>query len=318
MHDTGTAPIDDARFLAMVGFFLCAQVTYLAAFLVPTMSQVTIGLLHPGSMGAAVGAQLVAAGQRCVWVPDGRGHATRQRAEDAGLVAAAGLEELASCEVVLSVCPPAAALDVAKQVARTGFAGCYVEANAISPGRSEEIAASLTAEGATVVDGGIVGPPPRRPDTTRLYLSGPNDAVARVHALFAGTALTSVTVPGPVGAASALKLAFATYNKVSTVLAAQAHALARRHGVDTQLRELAAATLPGTPLAAPDRLPSAGQRAWRWAPEMREIATASRDANLPADLLDAAATFLDHWRQHKDDPNVTLDQLLDALSRPRT
>ncbi|HEV7650838.1 MAG TPA: DUF1932 domain-containing protein [Actinophytocola sp.] len=277
-----------------------------------------IGLLHPGAMGAAVGAQLVAAGQRCVWVPGGRGPATRARASAAGLVAVSGLEELASCEVVLSVCPPAAALEVAQQVARTGFAGCYVDANAISPRHSQEIAALLSAGGATVVDGGIVGPPPRRPDTTRLYLSGADEEVSRVHSLFAATLLTPVAVPGPVGAASALKLAFATYNKVSSVLAAQAHALARRHGVDTQLRELAAAVLPGTALAAPDKLPSAGQRAWRWAPEMREIAEASRDAGLPAELLDAAATFLDHWRRHKDDPDVTVDQLLDALSRPRT
>jgi 3-hydroxyisobutyrate dehydrogenase-like beta-hydroxyacid dehydrogenase len=271
----------------------------------------TIGLLHPGAMGAAIGAQLVAAGQRCVWVPDGRGPATRQRAEAAGLVAVDGLDELASCDVVLSVCPPAAALDVARQVAGTGFTGCYVDANAISPRRSEEIASLFTV----TVDGGIVGPPPRQAGTTRLYLSGPADAVSQVGALFAGTALTAVAVPGPVGAASALKLAFATYNKVSTLLAAHAHALARHHGVDTQLRELAAATLPGTPLAVPDRLPSAGSKAWRWAPEMREIADASRAADLPPALLDAAADFLERWRTHKDDPDLTLDRLLDSLKR---
>jgi 3-hydroxyisobutyrate dehydrogenase-like beta-hydroxyacid dehydrogenase len=277
------------------------------------MLPVTIGLLHPGAMGAAVGAQLVATGQRCVWLPDGRGPATRDRAAAAGLDPAASIEDLASCEVVLSVCPPAAALDVARQVARTGFAGCYVDANAISPRRSEEIAALLTAGGATVVDGGIVGPPPRRPDTTRLYLSGPDDAVSRVHALFAGTTVIPVAVPGPIGKASALKLAFASYNKMNSLLAAQAHALARRHGVGAELQELATAVLPGTPFAAPERLTSAGQRAWRWAPEMREIADASRDAGLPTDLPDAAAAFLEQWSEHKDDPDVTLDQLLAAL-----
>lgn len=276
------------------------------------MLPVTVGLLHPGAMGAAVGAALAANGQRCVWVPEGRGAATRARATAAGLVAVDGLADLLSCEVVLSVCPPAAALDVARQVARTGFTGCYVDANAISPRHSEEIAVLLT--GATVVDGGIVGPPPRRADTTRLYLSGPADAVATVRSLFAGTTLAPVALPGPVGAASALKLGFATYNKVSALLAAQAHGLARGHGVDTELRELAADVLPGTALAMPERLTSAGQRAWRWAPEMREIAEASRDAGLPAELLDAAATFLDRWREHKDDPDLTLDQLLDALS----
>lgn len=240
--------------------------------------------------------------------------ATHRRATAAGLVALAGFDELAACEVVLSICPPAAALEVARQVARTGFTGCYVDANAISPRHSQEIATVLAE--ASVVDGGIVGPPPHRAGTTRLYLSGGDEAVARVHALFADTVVTPVVVPGPVGAASALKLAFATYNKVSTVLAAQAHALARHHGVDGQLRELAAAALPGTRLATPDGLTSAGQRAWRWAPEMREIAESCRDAGLPADLLDAAETFLEHWRRHKDDPDVTLDQLLDALSPP--
>lgn len=278
------------------------------------MRRVIVGLLHPGAMGAAVGAQLVAGGQHCVWLPDGRGPATRDRAEAAGLVALTGAGELRNCGVVLSVCPPAAALEVARQVARTGFTGSYVDANAISPRHSEEIAGLLSAEGATVVDGGIVGPPPERAGTTRLYLSGPDGAVSRVHALFAGTALEPVAVAGPVGAASALKLAFATYNKVSTLLAAQAHALARRHGVDPQLRELAATALPRTPLAAPDGMTSAGQKAWRWAPEMREIADACRDAGLPADLPDAAAAFLGHWRQHKDDPDLTLDQLLEALS----
>jgi 3-hydroxyisobutyrate dehydrogenase-like beta-hydroxyacid dehydrogenase len=263
-------------------------------------------------MGAVVGAQLVAAGHRCVWVPDGRGQATRHRAADAGLVALAGFDELRDCEVVLSVCPPAAALEVAHQVARTGFTGCYVDANAISPRHSKEIAIILTK--ATVVDGGIIGPPPRQPGTTRLYLSGVDGAVSAVQALFAGTTVTTVAVSGPVGAASALKLSFATYNKVSIVLAAQAHALARQHGVDTQLRELAAGALPGTPFANPDGLTSAGQRAWRWAPEMREIAEACRDAGLPAGLLDAAETFLEYWRQYKDDPGVTLDQLLAALS----
>jgi 3-hydroxyisobutyrate dehydrogenase-like beta-hydroxyacid dehydrogenase len=268
----------------------------------------TIGLLHPGAMGAAVGTQLVAAGRRCVWVPAGRGEATRARAEAAGLVAAE-FADLTACEVILSVCPPAAALDVARQVARLGFTGVYVDANAISPRHSEEIATVL--EGATVVDGGIVGPPPRRPDTTRLYLSGPNAEV--VHGLFADTLLTPVIVPGAVGAASALKLAFATYNKISTLLAAQAHALARQHGVDGQLRELAAAVLPATPLAAPAGLTAAAQRAWRWAPEMREIAEACREAGLPAAIPDAAAEFLGHWHDHKDDQDVTLDQVLTAL-----
>ena len=68
--------------------------------------------------------------------------------------------------MILSVCPPHAALDVAR--ATEGFAGTYVDANAISPMRAAEIAALQPR----FVDGGIIGPPPRAAGETRLYLSG--------------------------------------------------------------------------------------------------------------------------------------------------
>ena len=49
------------------------------------MSETTIGLLHPGEMGAAVGKCLAGAGHRVLWAPEGRGAATKERAEEAGL-----------------------------------------------------------------------------------------------------------------------------------------------------------------------------------------------------------------------------------------
>jgi 3-hydroxyisobutyrate dehydrogenase-like beta-hydroxyacid dehydrogenase len=275
-----------------------------------------VAVLHPGAMGAAIGAQLVSIGLTCVWVPDGRGPASHRRAESAGLVSLSGIDELGTCAVVVSVCPPAAALEVAEAVAQTGFTGCYVDANAISPRHSRDIMTMLESTGATVVDGGIVGPPPREPGTTLLCLSGEDDAVQQVYEMFRATAVQLLVVPGPVGSASALKLAFATYNKVSHVLAAQAYALAERHGVEALLRELAEQLLPETPLARPDSLVSAGQRAWRWEPEMREIGDACRDEALPDDLLHAAEAFLAHWRRHKNDSDLTVPRLLAALVHP--
>ena len=46
----------------------------------------TIGMLHPGAMGAALGAALVGNGHEVVWASAGRSDATRARAEAAGLV----------------------------------------------------------------------------------------------------------------------------------------------------------------------------------------------------------------------------------------
>ncbi|MER5433272.1 DUF1932 domain-containing protein [Streptomyces sp. NPDC002588] len=277
-----------------------------------------VGVLHPGAMGAGVAAQAVAAGASVRWLPQGRGAATRQRAERLGLKPAASVGELAAtCDLVLSVCPPAAALSVAEQVAAAGFRGVYVDANAVSPERMADIGEVFEGTGTTLVDGGITGPPPREAGSTRLYLSGEETAVARVSALFDGTLLTPFPLPGPVGRASALKLSFAAYNKISYALAAHACALADGHGVLDDLLDLAAQALPGTPLAGTGRLASAGPRAWRWEPEMREIARASREVGAPAAFAEAAAETFARWEHHKDDETVTGARLVADLREGR-
>ena len=143
------------------------------------MSETTIGLLHPGEMGAAVGQCLAAAGHRVLWVPDGRSAASAARAAAAGLTAASGgLAGLVrEADIIVSVGPPHAALDVARQVA--GFGGVYVDANAISPATAREVAGIVETGGASYVDGGIIGTPPVMPGFIRLYLSGPRAGEVR-------------------------------------------------------------------------------------------------------------------------------------------
>ena len=135
------------------------------------MGNLTIGLLHPGEMGAAVGQCLAETGHQVLWVPEGRSPATGARAAAASLTAAglAGLIERS--DIIMSVCPPHAALDIARQV--TGFGGIYLDANAISPATAREVAGVVEAGGASYVDGGIIGTPPVTPGFIRLYLSGP-------------------------------------------------------------------------------------------------------------------------------------------------
>jgi 3-hydroxyisobutyrate dehydrogenase-like beta-hydroxyacid dehydrogenase len=135
-----------------------------------SLNDKAVGILHPGAMGAAVGRQAVAGGATVLWLPAGRGADTRERAESAGLEAADDMATLAEeCSVIISVCPSAFAGEVAGMVARSTFRGVFVEANAISPDRSLQISALLAEQRVTVVDGGIVGPPPRWPGgATRL------------------------------------------------------------------------------------------------------------------------------------------------------
>ncbi|MDX6565099.1 MAG: hypothetical protein QOE10_761, partial [Gaiellales bacterium] len=138
-----------------------------------------VGLLHPGEMGSAVGRVLQSNGHEVVWASAGRSDATRERAQafrDAGTAR----ELAAQVEVILSVCPPHAALEVARAV--EDFDGVYVDANAISPMRAQEVAGIQPR----FVDGGIVGGPPDEPGTT-LYLSG--SGAASVAVLFVGSNL---------------------------------------------------------------------------------------------------------------------------------
>src|SRR4051812_24206664 len=135
-------------------------------------------------MGSGLGRVLAGAGHDVRWCPAGRSAATAERASAAGLRAEPTLAGLAqSVEMIISVCPPAFAADVAGAIGRTGFAGVYVDANAVSPERVRSLAPRLGA--ATLVDGSVIGPPP--PGATRLHLSGAR--AADVATLFEGTAV---------------------------------------------------------------------------------------------------------------------------------
>jgi 3-hydroxyisobutyrate dehydrogenase-like beta-hydroxyacid dehydrogenase len=260
------------------------------------MSGTAIGLLHPGEMGAAVGACLTGRGHRVCWASAGRSLATAARARAAGLADAGTVPGLARrSEVIMSICPPHAALDVARAVAGAGgrqlpggFRGVYVDANAVSPATAREVARIVTAGGASYVDGGIIGPPPGGGSGgSRLYLSGPG--AADVAALLAGTALTAEVIGTGTSAASAVKLAYAAWTKGTAALLLAARALARAEGVaDTLLAEwaLSQPELPGRSLGA---AAAAAAKGWRWAGEMDEIAAAMAAAGLPPGFHEAAA-----------------------------
>jgi 3-hydroxyisobutyrate dehydrogenase-like beta-hydroxyacid dehydrogenase len=248
--------------------------------------KIVIGLLHPGEMGAAVGGCLTAAGHRVLWASEGRSADTAGRAQAVGLTdvrTARGV--VADADVILSVCPPHAALDVAWVV--HGFAGLYVDANAIAPGTAREVAQLITDSGGRYVDGGIIGGPPVAPGAARLYLSG-QDA-AEIQDLFAGTFLDARVVSGPDTAASAVKMAYASWTKGSSALLLAARALAQAEGVEDTLLaewELSQPQLPGR-LAHAAR--AAVTKGWRWVGEMEEIAASMAGAGLPDGFHQAAA-----------------------------
>jgi 3-hydroxyisobutyrate dehydrogenase-like beta-hydroxyacid dehydrogenase len=257
-------------------------------------TRTVVGLLHPGAMGARIGAELVRAGHQVRWLDAGRSSATRRRAEDAGLTSTGDVAALLTgTHVVISVCPPQGALDVANVVAAGGFSGVYVDANPVSAATLSEISAVVEGAGAAVVDGGIVGPPPREGGRTHLYLAGDQAAASAVAGLFAGTNVTPMFVGTEVGAASAAKQAYALFNKGRMVLAALAADLAESHGVLHVLAaesERSGAELLGELPAVRGALAEVG---WRWGPEFEQIAASLVAAGADPALAQACARLLE-------------------------
>jgi 3-hydroxyisobutyrate dehydrogenase-like beta-hydroxyacid dehydrogenase len=228
-------------------------------------------ILHPGEMGAAVAEALR---RPVAWVPAQRSDATRARAEHAGMTP---IDDARDADVSLSICPPDKAVEVAQSVA--GFAGLYVDANAISPATSERVRSTLPT--ARFVDGGIIGPPPRERGTTRLYLSG--EHAPEIESLFTGTILEPRIVPD----ASALKMVYAAWTKGSQALLLATRAAASALGVEPELLD------EWHDLELVERV-EAAQRAkdakgWRWIGEMEEIADTFGAAGQPEGFHRAAA-----------------------------
>ncbi|MFE4827942.1 DUF1932 domain-containing protein [Streptomyces sp. NPDC056672] len=276
----------------------------------------TIGLLHPGSMGSAFGAQLRARGHIVLWCPDGRSDTTRRRAERAGLEAAALPELVSRSDVLLSLCPPAAAEETAGQVAELSMSEAgtiYVDANAVSPSRVVNIADRLAPM--PVIDAAVVGSPPAGPKSPTLYLSGAVEQADRIAELFAGTDVRTHVLGDSIGKASALKLAYSSYQKVSRVLAAVAYGVADTYGVADELLVIAAKRTRSY-LVETDYIPKTAARAWRWGPELEDAAALLADAGLPDSLMHAAAATLARWDGNRDE-RLDIAAALEALRLER-
>ena len=252
-----------------------------------------VAILHPGQMGAAVGRDLVDVGHDVGWLPADRGAGTRRRALEAGL---RELPDLGDREVVLSVCPPGAALDTARAVA--GFRGMYVDANAISPATAQEVARVARNGGATYVDGGIIGPPPVRGGSTRLYLSG--KAANAVAGIFRETRIEAVVLDDSSAAASALKMTYAAWTKITAALLVSLRNAARVLDVDEALAAEWARSQPELADQYAAALDAAEHKGWRWEEEMRQIARTFTESGEPAGFADAAAEQFSRWPRPAD------------------
>ena len=280
------------------------------------MSAPITAIVHPGEMGASVGAAAISGSEDVIWANAKRSERSIERADKAGLRATGTLAQTVSvADIVISVCPPHAAISLASEVAECGFRGLYLDANAISPATAMRVREQVQAGGARYVDGGIIGPPAWEAGITRLYLSGAH--AHEVVPVFESSLLEPIIVNNGDFAASALKMTYAAWTKGSTALLANVRALAEANGVSDAL--LAEWRLSQSGLAERSQRAVTGSafKAWRWIAEMHEIGDSFEHAGLPDGFHRGAAQVYERQKQFKDcDPAPSMAAILRAMLEP--
>ena len=250
-----------------------------------------IGIVSPGDMGQAVAQSIKNSGYTVHTALDGRSERTKALARAAGLIDCGSMQKvIATCDVVLSILNPAAAVDNARAAAAamqaTGERCLFVDCNAVAPQTALEIDTIIRAAGGDCVDAGIIGPPPRGKASMRMYVSGPKAAL-----------LEQLDNPGikvrvmseRIGDASAIKMCYASYTKGALALGVEMLMTARRLGVDAALdRELQESAAENRQWIL-NRTTVMPPKAYRWVPEMLEIAKTFEGVNLTPRILQGAA-----------------------------
>lgn len=280
---------------------------------------ITITILSPGQMGAAVGQRLALHGARVLTSIAGRSDASIARVRAASLTVVEDDARLvAEAQFVLSILPPGQALALAERLrpalARAAVKPVYVECNAISPKTTRTIEALLKDTGCPFVDGGIVGGPPQPGSPgPRFYVSGPfADAVAPLASL----GLSIRPLDDQVGTASALKLSYASLSKGLIAIGTAMMLGSSSAGVATALAAELAESDPMLLALLARAVPRMVPKAHRYVAEMEEIAAFLGDPGMQA-MFTGAAQLYRRVASATSDPEggdlATLDRFIRSI-----
>lgn len=251
----------------------------------------SVGVMSPGSMGQAIAQQLMLNGFAVFTALDGRSERSRALAAGAGITDLGTLDKIAAqCDVILSIMNPGAALafaqNLAQAIKRAGTQPLVVDCNAIAPVTMQAIHTAVTAVGARCLDAGVFSPPPRGGVHGRLLVSG---AGAEVLQAFATPDLSVRVLGERIGEASALKMCDAVMSKGVTALVLQAMIAAERFGVAQEFEAQLSPARRKINDVVLDALPVMPPKAYRWVPEVQEIARAYAAIGLTPQMIEGAA-----------------------------
>ncbi|WOO80073.1 uncharacterized protein LOC62_03G003585 [Vanrija pseudolonga] len=181
-----------------------------------------IAFLYPGAMGASLASVLhrTQPSYRLLTSIASRSRVTTERSDASGLVNLPLPDVATQADIIISILPPAAALDLAHIIRALldenprSTPPVYVDANAVNPATMAEMAAVLGD--VPLIDGAIIGFPAKDDYLPKLYLSAAPEWAAdleHVARTLSGGAPgkgldVRVMQDGGAGAASALKMSY--------------------------------------------------------------------------------------------------------------
>jgi 3-hydroxyisobutyrate dehydrogenase-like beta-hydroxyacid dehydrogenase len=250
-----------------------------------------VGIVSPGDMGQAIAGRIKESGMSVYAALDGRSERTRKLAQAAGLADCGSIDKLvATCELIISVINPGEALDVAGKVAAamkaSGRKMAFADLNAVSPQTARDMDQLIRAAGGMFIDGGIIGPPPRgEKDKPRLYVSGPD---AYLFEQIKHPNLQVRIMSERIGDASGVKMCYAAMTKGTTALAVELLVAARKLGVEQALEKELRDSRADVFDWQMKSLGSMPPKAYRWVPEMQEIAKTFGELGMTRRIFEGA------------------------------
>lgn len=250
-----------------------------------------VGVVSPGDMGQAIAGRIKESGMNVYTALDGRSERTKSLARAAGLTDCGSMEKLVStCELILSVINPGEALDVARRAAAamkaTGRKIAFADLNAVSPQTARDTDKLIRDAGGLFIDGGIIGPPPRgEKDKPRLFVSGPE---ARLFEQIKHPNLQVRVMSERIGDASGVKMCYAAMTKGTTALAVELLVAARKLGVEEALERELRDSRSDVFDWQMKNIGTMPPRAYRWVPEMQEIAKTFGELGMTRRIFEGA------------------------------
>lgn len=254
-----------------------------------------IGITSIGDMGGQVAKRLKACGYEVYTALEGRSKRTASLTAKAGVTDCGSVEKLvATCDIVLSVLDPAAAVTKAREVAAaikaTGRKIIFVNGNAVAPRTAHEIDGIIRAAGGYCVDGSILRVTSKGKSELRLYVSGPE---ASVLTQITDEILKIRVVGEKIGNASALKMCYGAFTKGALALGMELLLAGHKLGISEELAAEFEDTQGEVYKWILGRTIGMAPKAYRYVPEMLEVATTFEDVGMTPRMMQGAAEMFE-------------------------